>query len=122
MVLRIDGPSVFLILIDPVCPHIYHGLYGKHHSGYHQHLGAGFGDVAHKRILVELQADAVPPDLADNGVAVFDCVLVDLAAHVSEKSPGNDSIQADLNAFLSDFDQPALLIGDISDAVHSGRV
>ena len=38
---------------------------------------------------MELQADAVPPDLADNGVAVFDCVLMDCTYGLMSQEKGH---------------------------------
>ncbi len=99
----VDRPVSVLINEEVRASFVDHRLDGKHHSGYEQHLGSLWCDIADKRSFVDFQSlwcdiadkrsfvdfqsDSVTADINNNRVAVCLCVGIDRICNISQMSP-----------------------------------
>ena len=88
-----DGPAVgqgFEVAFAGVD----HGFDGEDHAGDDGFAGAGFAVVENLGVFVDVLADAVAAEFADDGEAVFLGVCLDGGADVAEEDAGFDHFNA----------------------------
>ena len=110
------------VQLDVVAALVDHRLDGEHHAGHQQHIGASSADIADPRVFVEGKPYAVTADFADDGVAVFMGVVGDCLCNVSQKSPGLDLFESQLDTFFGNLYQLFCFLGYLTDAEHTGGV
>ena len=83
--------------------------------------GAAFAEIWNLRFFVEMSADAMADEFADDGVAVGDCLFFDVRTDVAEPAAGLDALDGAIQNLLGDGKQAFRLGIDDSDRdAHRG--
>ena len=72
--------------------HVDHGFDGERHPWFEDRTGAAFAEIWNLGFFMKVPSDAVADKFTDHGVAVADCVLLDVGANVSESATGLDEL------------------------------
>src|SRR3546814_550855 len=99
-----------------------HRLDGEEHAGAKLGAGAGLADMDDLRSVVEIPADAVAAEIADNAIAMALRVSLDGVRDVAQMVAGPRLLEAEHQRFVGDLDELLRLDGHVAAQIHTAGI